>query len=505
MENKSGGMAIIGPCVPTVERPCFFRSPARLDLRLFCTPETPASDTLDAWPAFPLIIAGNVALSSGTDNIVAALGQNNRVCQVNLRLADWQLGPVLAALKESFPELTDLRLFSRYETPPVDPDSDSPFDSYQLSDESDSSSDPPSDSPSHQLSDESSPVIPDLPSDSFSDSSSDDSSPVIPDSLPKSFLDGSAPRLRHLSLSIPPRPFLGLSDLLSSANNLVRLYLHRIPHSVYISPKGMVALLSRLSSLRTLTLAFQPPQSFPDWESRASPPSKLSILPALDEFCFRGITEYLEDLVTFIDAPQLNNMDITFFHRTDFDCPRLAQFIDRTPTLRARDEAHVKFNDWSAGIVLFNRFSTLGIEISCNKPDSQLLSVTEVCSSSFPPLSTVEDLYIEHRYWRLVWENDATENALWLELLPPFTAVKNLYLSKDFAPGIAAALLELVGGRITDVLPCLQNILVEGLEPSGPLRETIGQFVAARQLSDHPIAISVWDRGRKLSRILARP
>jgi hypothetical protein len=46
--------------------------------------------------------------------------------------------------------------------------------------------------------------------------------------------------------------------------------------------------------------------------------------------------------------------------------------------------------------------------------------------------------------------------------------VKNLYLSKEFAPGIAAALQELVGARITEVLPSLQNIFVEGLEPLGP-------------------------------------
>jgi hypothetical protein len=71
--------------------------------------------------------------------------------------------------------------------------------------------------------------------------------------------------------------------------------------------------------------------------------------------------------------------------------------------------------------------------------------------------------------------------------------VKNLYLFKEFAPGIAAALLELDGGRITEVLPSLRNIFVRGLEPSGPFQEKIGQFVAARQLSSHTITISDWD------------
>ncbi|KAI0277926.1 caspase domain-containing protein [Russula aff. rugulosa BPL654] len=91
---------------------------------------------------------------------------------------------------------------------------------------------------------------------------------------------------------------------------------------------------------------------------------------------------------------------------------------------------------------------------------------------------------------RAVWKNDAIENILWLELLRPFAAVENLYLSKEFAPGIAVALQELSG--ITEVLPRLQNIFVEGLERLGPLQENIGQFVATRRLSGHPIAVSIW-------------
>jgi len=106
----------------------------------------------------------------------------------------------------------------------------------------------------------------------------------------------------------------------------------------------------------------------------------------------------------------------------------------------------------------------------------------------------IEDLYINHRYLQLVWKDDAIENTLWLELLLPFPVVKNLYLSETFAPGIATALQELVWGRITEVLPSLQNIFVERPEPSGPFQENIGQFVTARQHSGHPVAISVWER-----------
>ena len=109
----------------------------------------------------------------------------------------------------------------------------------------------------------------------------------------------------------------------------------------------------------------------------------------------------------------------------------------------------------------------------------------------------VEDLYIEHEYSKLVWKNEAIENTLWLRLFLPFTGVKNLHLFKEFAPGIATALQELVGGRTAEMLPSLQNIFVERLGPSGPFHENIGQFVAARQFSDHPIAFSDWNKDQQ--------
>ncbi len=406
-----------------------FGSPRRLNLRLFCTAKTPARDTLDVWPTLPLLISGNMSLTSGADDIIVALGQSNRVCQVDLSgLEERQSDKVLAAMQVPFPQLTWLRLFSNSETPPA---------------------------------------------------------------IPDSFLDGSAAHLRFFQLN--GIPFPGLPKLLLSTTHLVELFLSNIPHSGYFSPETMVGLLSVLSSLESLYLRFQSPQSRPDWVNRRLPPSNRSVIPALKYFEFKGVIEYLEDLVTYIDAPQLGYFHIAFFNQIDFDGPRLAQFISHTPAL-GDDEAHVEFDDSTASVRLSSRSFTnmkSAIEISCREPDWQLSSVAQICNSCLPPLSITEYLYIEHRYSRLVWKNDAIEDILWLELLLPFPAVKNLYVSKDFAPGIVAALQEIVG---TEVLPSLQNIFVKGLEPSGPFQENIGQFVAARQLSGHAIAISVWNR-----------
>ena len=244
--------------------------------------------------------------------------------------------------------------------------------------------------------------------------------PVLPDS----FLGGSAPRLRHFELD--GIPFPGLPKPLLSATHLVNLSLFNIPHSGYFSPEAIVTPLAVLSSLRTLILHFESIKSRPDRETRCSPPSIRSAIPALTSFHFQGATEYLEDLVTLIDAPRLYDFYITFFNEINFDIPRLGQFISRTPRLMARDEARVRFDDESASVALLDGSRILEIEISCGDPNLQRLLIAEICSF-LPPVSTVEDLYIERQYSESdsEGEDDAVEDSLWSDLFLPFSAVKN--------------------------------------------------------------------------------
>jgi hypothetical protein len=93
---------------------------------------------------------------------------------------------------------------------------------------------------------------------------------------------------------------------------------------------------------------------------------------------------------------------------------------------------------------------------------------------------------------KLDWE-DGIEDTKWLDFLFPFTAVKNLYLSKQFAPRTAPTLQELIGVRMTEVLPALKNLFLEGSQPSEYVEEGIGLFISRRQLTNHPITIPSWD------------
>jgi hypothetical protein len=71
--------------------------------------------------------------------------------------------------------------------------------------------------------------------------------------------------------------------------------------------------------------------------------------------------------------------------------------------------------------------------------------------------------------------------------------VKNLYVRKEFMQCIVTALQELVGERVTDVLPALESLFLEELQASEPDQEAIGQLAVARQVSGRPVAVSQWN------------
>ena len=421
-------------------RSVVFGSPRRLHLQLVCSAKTPARNTVDVWPTLPLVIQDFDYDRGSVDNIVALLERSDLVRRIN-QITLWdvsssELEDLSKAMQVPFPELTHLVLYH------------------------------------------------------------DETEPVL--SLSDSFLGGSAPRLRSLLLRHIPYP--GLPKLLLSATHLTQLYLDDIPHSGYISPEAMVACLSTLTSLERLSLTFKFPPPRTDRESRRLPPPTRTILTVLEHFWFKGDVEYLEHLVARIDAPRLRRLDITFFNDIVFFTPQLTRFISHTTMLEEFNVASIALLDAAASITLSSAYEDFGeclkVSISCTELDWQLSFLEQVCTSSFPSLSMLQDLYMRGRPWPQDWK-DIVDYVQWLELLHSFTTVKNLYLSKELVPCVVPALQDLVRGRTTEVLPNLQNIFLEEPEESGPVQEGIEKFVAARQVTGHPITVSRWDRGSK--------
>jgi len=415
-------------------RDIVFGSPCRLELQLECTPMKTLKKTLEVWPPFPLVIKGKSYSKSSGDNIVAMLKHNDRVFEIDLLvLSSLPLENVMTVMQEPFPMLSNLKLCFAGNMTPV----------------------------------------------------------VLAD--PELFLGGSAGSLR--SLTLEGIPFPSLPALLLTATNLVHLTLSNIPHSGYISPISIVICLSTLDRLETVRLEFESPLSRPDrnWRLRLPRRGGRSVLRALTTFFFKGVFEYLEDLVARIDAPQLADLRITFFNELAFDTPELAQFIERTPTLTfgALNEARVEFYDSCVGVILQQANShRLHLRVSCRPSDWQLGSLAQLCTSSLPRslILMVERLYIFHGSFGLHWQDDIDKSQC-LEFLQPFTRVKDLYLSWGFVSHIVPALQELAGERVTEVLPALQSLFWEGFNPSG-----LDKLTDARRRSNHPIAVSNWER-----------
>ncbi len=379
-----------------------FASPRRLNLQLLCTKDRPVRKMLGVWPALPIAVRdgyiGEPQMEK-VDNIVAALEHNDRIYDIDVMFDSnaFLAGHAAILMHVPFPTLKNLSMETLMETVPV---------------------------------------------------------------LPDSFLGGSAPRLQ--SFHLYGIPFPGLPKLLLTTTDLVDLTLWGIPHNGYISPSAMVTCLSSLIRLQSLTLGFRSPLSRPDRGRRRPrpppPPLTRTVLPTLTYFEFRGISEYLEDFVTRIDTPHLHEIHITFLNQLIFDTPRLRQFLGRTEELGSPDTAHVIFDSLDVHVRLSlplgegfklpvddDDDGRLSLRISCRELDWQLSSVAQVCNSSLPLFSTLEDLYVhESSYSKTPFQVDYDmENMQWLELFHPFTTVKNLYLSNESALLVVPALQEL--------------------------------------------------------------
>ena len=420
-----------------------FASPRRLDLRLLCTTRTPVRARLAIWPAFPIAITGRVdrtSLVAVTDNIVAALEHKDRVCHIDLKqIPNSLLEEISVALEQPFPALTDVALDSNHKLEPV---------------------------------------------------------------LLNTLLGGSAPRLQ--SLRLIGIPFPAIPKLLLCATHLVSLQLWDIPHSAYISPDDMVACLSMLMKLNALCLGFRSP---PPRTDRATPrllfPTRV-VLPTLSTLEFKGVSEYFEDLAARIDAPRLNTLLTFFFNQLIFETPQLVQFIRRTDELKAPNRADVFFHDDFVKFSLFPQTQTansggLGIVVESRVSEWQLSSVAQICDSFLFPLSTLENLAIYDQKGPsrfplgLRWQ-ERMDGTQWLELLHPFTAVRDLYLSNQLTQYVLPALHrhEEEGLGITELLPALQNLLIEDFAPRLPVRDEIREFVDARVRSGHRMSVYRW-------------
>ncbi|KAH9173169.1 hypothetical protein EDB89DRAFT_742980 [Lactarius sanguifluus] len=314
----------------------------------------------------------------------------------------------------------------------------------------------------------------------------DGNTPVLPDA----FLGGSAPRLQNIYLTSVPFPVL--PKLLSSTSDLVQLRLVRIPETGYISPEAMVASLAALTRLKTLWILFRSPTSRPS--PRRPPPLIRNILPALTEFTFRGVSEYLEDFMAQIDTPRLKDLKISYYNQLDFQVPQFSQFFRRQEILdQARlDNVLLKFSHHNTRIKLTSSYRpyfspgapapSLDLEILSEGLDWQTSHMTQVLRQCFVVLIDVDHLSIGNGFpWP--YQHDGLDDTEWLELLSLFTAVKSLILSEEKAGYISRGF---TSEMTAEPLPSLRLLHIL---PESPTTAPVGPAISLHRLSSQPITI----------------
>ena len=127
----------------------------------------------------------------------------------------------------------------------------------------------------------------------------------------------------------------------------------------------MAVCLAMFPSLKWFHIGFESPRSRPDRIGR--PPPTPAVLPVLMQFEFKGVSEYLEDLVVQIDTPNLVTLKIQLFMDFMFNIPQLSKFT----------VGHA-----------------IKLEIICREPDWRASSMVQVCSQLSRLLSHVEQIHI---------------------------------------------------------------------------------------------------------------
>jgi hypothetical protein len=307
-------------------------------------------------------------------------------------------------------------------------------------------------------------------------SSKDEDVPTFPDT----FFGRTASSLRvaHLErIRVPSLP-----KFLSSALGLVELRLVDIPHDGYISPEATVTSLAALTRLVTLFIGFKSPTRLS--ERRQGPKMRIG-LPSLTTFGFHGVKEYLEELVSQINAPQLGRLSISYFNQLDFQVPELSEFISRTQNLCISRStcARIDFDDNDVCVRLYKREALLAdnhfaVRISCRGLDWQLGHVTQILRQWSTILLSVCGLSIDARNLPPDGKG-CRDHTDWLELLRSFISLETLHVSGQSAGHVAHG-LEYV---TEEMLPVLRSLCLEDEQLTSVERFVEARFHAGRAIT----------------------
>ena len=297
--------------------------------------------------------------------------------------------------------------------------------------------------------------------------------------LPNAFRWGQRLRRLHSTRIVIP----ALVQLRYLSIDLIDLQLHEVPNPWHFSLNALPDTLSRLAQLRSLSLHFLPTSdhvavSLPSWDR--------VVLPALTCLKYRGITKDLEDLVARIDAPRLEDIEITLSYESITNLSKLIGFIDRIEMHNSHRRADILSSENATSISLITpgaptrlKFQLFGEPLYLRLP-----VIFQIVFFLSVFLLDVEDLRIN--VMQQSRQKDGSHIGRWLTLLNLFRGVKWLHILGNLSTDIVHSLRL----RYKAVLPVLQGLYIPQPGPRHtPLREALVSFMTSRRLSGHPIAV----------------
>jgi hypothetical protein len=316
--------------------------------------------------------------------------------------------------------------------------------------------------------------------------------------LPDRFLGGSAPHLSVISLygvSFPALP-----KLLLSTSNLTSLELCHIPMPGYISPEAVVMGLSTMTQLKSLTINYDFWMSHFHVSNSNTHLSGRTVLPALTDLKYSGVTEYLEAIVASIDTPLLELADLRFFNRFAFEIPQLSYFIRRTSQLGSPTRVKIAMSGCGFSVALIHQSGTphtfpgrLFLQITCRQFDSQLTTISPISSQLSPFFASVRLLEL-YAFPPMASGRGHLDLAQWVELLRPFSGVERLCVVDELVLDIARVLQWVAPKQDLELFPALRELSLGNSQGLTVAPDVIAPFIRARLLSGgHPIVVSNWN------------
>jgi F-box-like len=417
-------------------------SPLRLNLRLECNANTPVKKTLDsdAWPrAFPIAIKeSRLRLPHSGANIIAALEYHGRVSQIDLYTTSTLLKRLNKVMKNPYPILTRLRLYTWKSAVPV---------------------------------------------------------------LRDTFLGGSAPRLKDLSLVGIPFPALPkflpfCHDLVDVELKNIPNTGYISPEAIASALPALTKLKFVHIGFESPASFPDPTNRPPSSLTRVVLPALTHLWFHGASAYFENLVARIDTpAITYVETWFFNQLDfdiphfLHFIRRTQipgsFGEARL-HFVDKCVSI---DFCH---RDPTGG----KEFRTaLSIKISCHALDWQVGCLAQICGKISPFVSNVERLLIDTRHSDCGsatnvlfpdWE-DYVDNPQWLEIFHAFSALQHMRIPRSLGEVIASALQELTGERVMDALPMLHHLYLPS--SSASTQQAIVPFISSRQRSNHPVTV----------------